>query len=77
MRAEITALEEAFTEHFTDHHTFLLGKMVARVDQISADIADLDIKIEELVAPFVAAVARLDEVPTLARSPRGGHRRVG
>src|SRR5512135_756399 len=63
MRAKITALEEAFTGHFTDHHGFLLGKMLARVDQISADIADLDTKIEELVAPFVAAVARLDEVP--------------
>ena len=63
MRAKITALEEAFTGHFTDHHAFLLGKMLARVDQISADIADLDTKIEELVAPFVAAVARLDEVP--------------
>ena len=63
MRAKITALEEAFTGHFTDHHAFLVGKMLARVDQISAVIADLDTKIEELVAPFVAAVARLDEVP--------------
>jgi transposase len=63
MRAKITALEEAFTGHFTDHHAFLLGKMLARVDQISADIAELDAKIEELVAPFASAVARLDEVP--------------
>jgi transposase len=63
MRAKITALEEAFTGHFTDHHAFLLGKMLARVDQISEDIADLDAKIEELVAPFASAVARLDEVP--------------
>ena len=63
MRAKITALEEAFTGHFTDHHAFLLGKMLARVDQISADIADLDAKIEELIAPFVSAVARLDEIP--------------
>jgi transposase len=63
MRVKITALEEAFTGYFTDHHAFLLGKMLARVDQISADIADLDAKIEELVAPFVSAAARLDEVP--------------
>jgi transposase len=63
MRAKITALEEAFTGHFTDHHAFLLGKMLARVDQISGDIADLDAKIEQLVAPFVSAVVRLDEVP--------------
>jgi transposase len=63
MRSKITALQDAFTGHFTDHHAFLLGKMLARVDQISADIADLDAKIEELIAPFASAVARLDEVP--------------
>jgi transposase len=63
MRAKITALEEAFTGHFTDHHAFLLGKMLGRVDQICADIAELDAKIEELIAPFVSAVARLDEIP--------------
>jgi transposase len=62
MRAKIAALEEAFTGHFTDHHAFLLGKMLARVDQIGADIADLDARIEELVAPFISAVQRLDEI---------------
>src|SRR6059058_4325557 len=31
MRRKISALEEAFTGHFTDHHAFLLGKMLARV----------------------------------------------
>ena len=35
-RGKITALEEAFAGHFTDHHAFLLVKM------INADIADLD-----------------------------------
>src|SRR5437660_11862170 len=34
MRAKITALEDAFTGHFTDHHAFLLAKMLARVDAI-------------------------------------------
>jgi transposase len=63
MRAKITALEEAFTGHFTDHHAFLLAKMLARVGQIDADIADLDAKIAELITPFAAAVARLDEIP--------------
>jgi transposase len=63
MRTKISALEEAFTGHFTDHHAFLLGKMLARVDAIDADLAELDAKIEEMVAPFAAAVARLDEIP--------------
>jgi transposase len=63
MRVKITALEEAFTGHFTEHHAFLLAKMLGRVDQISADITDLDAKIEEMVTPFGPAVARLDEIP--------------
>ena len=47
MRAKITVLEEAFTGYFTDHHAFLLGTMLGRVDAISADIAALDARIEQ------------------------------
>src|SRR5215207_4533844 len=32
MRAKRSVLEEAFTGGFTDHHGFLLAKMLARVD---------------------------------------------
>jgi transposase len=64
MRGKISALEEAFTGHFTEHHAFLLAKMLARIDAIDADIAELNTKIEEVIAPFArAAAARLDEVP--------------
>src|SRR5450759_2332738 len=63
MRAKIPQLEEAFVGHFTDHHGFLLTKMLARIDALSADIADLDTKIEDQIAPFADAVARLDEIP--------------
>jgi transposase len=63
MRGKISALQEAFTGHFTDHHAFLLGKMLERIDAIDADIAELDAKIEEMIAPFVSAVERLDEIP--------------
>src|SRR5664280_1669355 len=41
LRAKIGQLEEAFHGHFTDHHAFLLAKMLARVDAITADIADI------------------------------------
>jgi len=63
MRSKIPALEEAFTGHFTDHHAFLLAKMLARIDAIDADIAELDSRIEQMIIPFAAAVARLDEIP--------------
>jgi len=66
MRAKITVLEEAFTAHFTDHHAFLLGAMLARVDAISADIAVLETRIAAYAVPFADLVARLDEIPGIS-----------
>jgi len=63
MRGKITALQEACTGYFTGHHAFLLAKMLARVDAIDADIAALDAKVEQMIAPFTAAARRLDEIP--------------
>jgi transposase len=62
MRAKRSVLEEAFTGHFSDHHGFLLAKMLGRVDGLDADIAELDHKLEELIIPFTAAADRLDEI---------------
>ena len=45
-------LQQTFTGYFTDYHAFLLRRMLARVDAIDADIAALDGKIEEMIAPF-------------------------
>src|SRR5262252_3492347 len=42
MRAKLSAPQEAFTGQFTDHHAFLLARMLARVDAIDADTAALD-----------------------------------
>ena len=67
MRAKLSVLEEAFTGFFTDHHAFLLARMLARVDALDSDIAELDRKLEELIAPFAAAVDRLDEVTGVGR----------
>src|SRR5215212_1088403 len=56
MRAKLSLLEEAFTGFFTDQHAFGLAKMLARVDGLDADLA-------ELIAGFAGAVERLDEIP--------------
>ena len=66
MRAKIAVLEQAFTGHFTDHHAFLLGTMLGRVDAISANIAALDDRIAAQAAPLADAVARLDEIPGIS-----------
>jgi len=64
LRKKNTDLTEAFfTTRFRDHHGWLLAKMLARVDQFSADIAEVDERIGDQIAPFAQAVARLSEIP--------------
>jgi transposase len=63
MRGKVRSLEHAFVGSFTDHHTFLLRHMLTRVDALTRDIAELDTRIEEQIAPFAQAVTRLDEIP--------------
>jgi transposase len=67
MRPKIGLLEQAFAGlrvgTFDDHHRFLLTRMLARVDAVDADIAAVDAQIEEHLATFADAVARLDEIP--------------
>jgi transposase len=75
MRVKIGALEEAFVGHFTDHHAFLLAKMLARVEAIEADITDVEHRIEEHVAPFATATDRLDEIPGVCPAAAHHHRR--
>ena len=67
-RARRGLLEEAFWGRFSDHHAFLLERMLARVDQASADVAELDRRIDEAIAPFAAAADRLDEVTGVGRA---------
>jgi transposase len=67
MRRKISVLEEAFTGHFTEHHAFLLARMLARIDAIGAGIAELDGRIEAMTAPFAAAAERRDEIPGIGR----------
>jgi transposase len=67
MRVKIPRLEEAFAGlplgTFDDHHRFLLARMLARIDAVSADIAAVEAEIGDHLAPFADAVARLDEIP--------------
>jgi transposase len=67
MRAKIPDLEEAFVGRFSDHHAFLLAKMLARIDALDGDIAAVEARMEDLLAPFADALARLDAIPGIGR----------
>jgi transposase len=62
MRRKIPQLRQALTGHFDDHHAFICATMLRRIDALAADIAQLDTRIEQMIAPFAAAVAKLDEI---------------
>ena len=68
LRAKRGLLEEAFCGRFSEHHAFLLARMLSRIDQASADIAAVEARIEAAVAPFAQAVNRLDEVTGVGRA---------
>jgi transposase len=63
MRAKTSVLQEALTGHFTDHHAFMLGMMLARIDALTTQIDTLTTRIGEAIAPLAAQVAQLDEIP--------------
>src|SRR5690606_9968341 len=67
LRRKISVLEEAFIGHFTDHHAVLLAKMLARIDAIEADLADVAAQIEVYIAPFAQAVTRLEQIPGVGK----------
>ncbi len=63
LRSKTGRLTEALTGRFTDHHAFLLDRMLKRIDGITADIATVQDRIDAQIAPFAQAVTRLDEIP--------------
>lgn len=63
MRTKISVLEEALTGHFEDHHAYLAAQMLARIDALQATVAELDGRIEQMLAPFQNLIEVLDEIP--------------
>jgi transposase len=62
MRRKIPQLREALTGHFDDHHAFICAAMLRRIDTLAAEIADLDTRVEQMIAPHTDAVNTLDEI---------------
>ena len=62
LRNKTRILEEALTGHFDDHHGFLCQMMLDRIDGLSAQIGQLDARVEQAIAPFSRQVTQLDEI---------------
>ena len=63
LRHKIPALTEALRGRFSEHHAFMARLYLDRIDAHAADIARLDARIEEAIAPFRCARELLMSIP--------------
>jgi len=63
LRHKIPELTEALRGRFSEHHAFMVRLYLDRIDGHAADIARLDARIEEAIAPFRWARELLMSIP--------------
>lgn len=63
MRTKIPSLNKALTGRFSEHQAFLLRRMLDHIEAQEAEIADLDARIDQRIAPFAHLVELLDTIP--------------
>ncbi len=63
MRSKIPQHQDAMAGRFNDHHALLCRAMLARIDQVDAIIDTLDVRLDELLDPYEAAVTLLVTIP--------------
>jgi transposase len=63
LRGKIPELRQALHGRVTDHHRFLLRTLMDQVGHLEGLIEQFDLRIEEQMAPFSQAAARLRTIP--------------
>lgn len=59
----LPALREALCGHLSDHHRFMLGKLMDHLAYLDRQIAQFDQRIEELMRPSQETIQRLMATP--------------
>ncbi len=67
LRTKLPELERALEGRFSEHHRYLVPRILAAIDFLDGEIADLDARVAELTRPFADAVERLDGIPGVGR----------
>jgi len=67
MKAKIPVLEAALAGTVDAHHRWLLARMLARIDDLDAVIAELSAQIAERLAPYEDLLVLLDTIPGVGR----------
>jgi len=67
MRSKLTELEHALRGDIDEHHRFILRLQFGRIIAAEADLAVLEARIEEKLAPYEDALRRLLDIPGIDR----------
>ena len=67
LRKKLAALRDAVTGHVTDHHRFLLRRLLSELRFLNEEIEAFNIRIEEATRPFDPLVGLLDTAPGINR----------
>lgn len=70
LRKKIPQLELALEGHWTDHHHFMLGRLLGHLRDVEAQIEQFDTRIASCLAPILPAedLDRLDRIPGVNRT---------
>lgn len=63
MRRKLGELERALNGRLEEHHRFLLGVQMRRIETIEADVAGLDQRLHEKLAPYNKQMRLLKQIP--------------
>jgi transposase len=67
LRSTREHLVKALEGRVKPHHRFVLTELLCQIDSLDETIARVDERIQAISAPFAAAVALLDTIPSVAR----------
>jgi transposase len=63
MRRKLQQLERALTGRMEEHHRFVLGVQMRRIETIEADVAELDKRLREKLKPYQPQMRLLVQIP--------------
>ncbi len=67
LRKKIPQLREALRGRFRDHHALLIDLCLKHVEHLETAIAELDARVDKVMAPFAEARDRLDTIPGIGK----------
>jgi transposase len=67
LRDKLPELERALVGRFGEHHRYLVPRILAAIDFLDGQLADLDARIAALQQPVAKAVNRVDAIPGVGR----------